>query len=538
MSKPRLRPVFIGLILLTLGIALAPFVAVPLPWLYCLALLCVPLAFALRSKAGTGAVFLYAPLLLIGMARTEEAMIPRPLDVSRWQGKPSLWYQGVVDSDIQRGSRGQVRFTLAVRAVYDYARTQPATGLTVVSLERAPSPLPAPGDVLWLRGRIEEPAPASNPGGFDYREYLRRRGVFSLLRLKSPADVQRATGATELPLLRQWSLALRSHILRATARHLSPDDATLMNGLLLSAHLSTPNRMRVDLTEAFAGVGAVHLLSVSGFHLTVLALALTFVMRLLTAPRPIKNLLCIGALWVFVLAAGATAPAVRSAIMATLILAAPLVRRHAEPLHSLALAATLILLAQPGSLYDPGFQLSFLVTATLALWLPPLFRLPAFRHEPGMTLPQRAGWLAVSALLVGVVAEMGTAPLTAYYFNRFSLISPLANVLLSFLAEGLLIASLGASLLSFLPGMVLAPAWWIIGAGLWLLWFVAYSFAALPGAGLSAPSPPESVLFGYYLLLGGAAIFVRKRVLQKVFFPPVPLADRASAPAGVSPRAE
>lgn len=533
MPKLRLRPTFTALFLIGLGILLAPFVSLQIAGLYTLAVLCLCLAVALRSRPTLATVFLYAPLFVVGIARAEESMLPGPQDIWRWQEKPGIWCQGIVDSDVQRGSRGQVRFTLAALAVWENDRTYPSTGSAAVSISHPPERIPAIGDVIWLRGRLEAPSPATNPGGFDYREYLRRRGIFSLLRPKSPEDVRIVLAPAQLPWYRRWSATLRASILSATTRYLSPDDATLMNGLLLSAHLSTQTRMPVALTEAFATTGAVHILSVSGFHLTLIAAFLTFALRLLTAPRPAKNLLCIALLWLFVLASGGSNPAIRSAIMATLILAAPLMRRHAEPLHSLAAAAVGILLAQPGALYDPGFQLSFAVTATLLLWLPPLLRLPAFRYEPGMEWQQRTLWMIMVALLTGCIAALGTIPLTAYYFNRISLISPIAGVPLSVVSEVLLIAGLGASLLSMLPPLLIAPIWWIISLGIGLLRGIVFAFAALPGAAIVTVSPPVVALVLYYLLLGGMALIVRRKIRQKILFASAPATNAPAAPAGV-----
>jgi competence protein ComEC len=106
--------------------------------------------------------------------------------------------------------------------------------------------------------------------------------------------------------------------------YLKTNDAALMNGLLLSAR----SRLPAPLEEAFARTGTIHVLSVSGLHMAVLATFLAWAFRLFAAPRPAAGLAGIAVLWLFALASGGSPAALRSALMASLVLAAPFVRRR------------------------------------------------------------------------------------------------------------------------------------------------------------------------------------------------------------------
>jgi hypothetical protein len=154
-------------------------------------------------------------------------------------------------------------------------------------------------------------------------------------------------------------------------------------------------------------------------------------------------------------------------------------------------------------------------------WLPPAER-ALLAWEPGMdrlALLLRGAGLA---FVVGVVAQAGSWPLTAYHFNLFSLIALLANPPLVLLTEFLLLAGLSAVLLGFLPALVTGPLWWAVGMGLALLRVLALGFAAVPGAAVSVASPPPVFLFIYYALLWGIAPRVNRLVLRRTLFAPGP----------------
>ena len=280
------------------------------------------------------------PLLLTSMGRMATVSAPGPQDAAQWHGRPSLWVNGQIASDVEENGRGDLTFTLAVSEINDYERRYSANGLVHVTLHGiGPVERPAIGDRLWLHGRLTEPLPATNPGGFDYAAYLKRRGIFSTLSIRGPNDLRRVGPGEGGSLWERMAGGIRATVLRATAAHLNPSDAALLNGLLLSVRANLP----ADLSDAFARTGTVHLLSVSGLHLATLAIFLVWAFGLLSAPRPLANLVSIAILWLFALASGGSPAAVRSAVMATLVLAAPLVRRRPEPLHSLSAAALLIL---------------------------------------------------------------------------------------------------------------------------------------------------------------------------------------------------
>jgi competence protein ComEC len=292
--------------------------------------------------------------------------------------------------------------------------------------------------------------------------------------------------------------------------------------------------------DAFSRTGTVHVLSTSGLHLAVVAGSIAFLLANLPVPRPTAGLITIVLVWLFALTAGAGPAVTRSALMLTIVLLAPLARRHPDPTGGLIVAGWVILIASPLALYDAGTQFSFATVATLLAWFPVAER-ALFPWEPAMPWSTRLLRGALLAVAIGVIAQAGSWPLAAYHFNLFSIIAPLANPLIVLLANALLVGGLAlvtllAPLASFPPVLWL---WGLLELGLRGLRFLALAFGALPLAAVSVVTPPVAFILVYYALLLGAAPVVNRAVLRRTLFAPdppdsLPPARRVDPPAAGS----
>ena len=495
----RVRPLFSALALLILAIVLAPRIALPPIVLAALTTLSLGAGvFLVRKRPALAVAFLLGAVFCVGLLRASDALTIPPGDPAR-SAPRVLTLEGTVADPPEDGSRGSVHFLLNASAGRVWVRLRDGANA------------PALGERVRVTGKVELPPIATNPGQFDWRAHLARQGVFSTLSarkwesLAPPGVFSRLVGG------------FRGAIQRATARNLQPEDAALMDGLLLSVRTKMP----ADLDDAFQRTGAVHVLSVSGLHLAALG---AFLHALLTAVFPVKRgvrtALTLGIVWLYALAVGASPPVLRSAVMLTVVLAAPLLKRDAEPLHSLAFAALVALLQAPLALFDPGTQLSFVTSAAILAYLPAL-EAWLFPWEPDLTWRGKSARFLVGALCAGVVAHLGSAPLVAAHFHVFSVIAPLANIPLAALSEALLLSGLLAVLTGFLP--LIGPlSWGAIGWGLRLLRTLTLALGAAPWASVSAGEPPVFLLVVYYLLLLGAAPYVRSLALRRRLFAPAP----------------
>ena len=181
--------------------------------------------------------------------------------------------------------------------------------------------------------------------------------------------------------------------------------------------------------SALTGAGMSHVVAVSGMHVAFLVGAV----RLITGRRRKTAFICIPLIAVFTAMTGFTPSAVRAAVMQTMLLAAPLLRRENDPLTALGASALVLLLANPISVANVGLQLSFAAMAGITLLAQPVYaRLDAVREALAVNIAGRRLMLprgVVSVIAGSVAAQVFTLPLSALHFGFLPLYSVAANVL-------------------------------------------------------------------------------------------------------------
>ncbi|MEJ2665731.1 MAG: ComEC/Rec2 family competence protein [Deinococcales bacterium] len=373
----------------------------------------------------------------------------------------------------------------------------------------------APAGWVTVRGRVARAPGKRNPGGFDYRGYLERRGIEGQL---FAAEVVAAS--PRRPLLERFRLG-------ATAG-LAPRQAALMEAMTLGVRQDLG-----DLRRRFAAAGLAHVLALSGLHVGVLVAALA---RLL-APLGLRRYPLLAAATVgYVALVGASPSVLRAAVMVLAALAGPAAgygRIRVWP--SLALAALVSLLLAPAQLLDPSFQLSYLAVSGMLLFAPPLLaRLPRGRQTPALpegpwparpvarrlvgALSRSAGRALVRAparerlpaLVAGAAAQLPSLSLVAGSFGRIPLAAPLVNLVAVPLAALLVPLGFGAALLGLLSPAAAAAVNHVSGPLASLLVAVATLGARLPHLGWGEVAPLGHACFA--LAVGALALAVHGRL--------------------------
>lgn len=194
-------------------------------------------------------------------------------------------------------------------------------------------------------------------------------------------------------------------------------DAPLARALLVADQQQIPREVR----NRYATAGIVHMLSISGMHVTVIAAAVQLVLLMLRLPMRTSSLVTAGVIGAYVAVIGFPAPAVRSAVMLSVALAAQALQRPTSPWASLAIGAA-VPLVDPRVVLDLGYQLSVAGMAGLTA----SGELARRALEPRLD-----GWRLMLSreVATGVVATLVSAPLVAWAFGRISLIGPVTNLL-------------------------------------------------------------------------------------------------------------
>jgi competence protein ComEC len=481
--------------------------------LFC-ALLAAGLLRARRSAKAVRKVLAAALTCLFGTALFIHAALFRPPDsyVGRIGPAGSVHViAGAVASPLDRGT-DRTTFLLQVAAV----DSRPASGRLRVSL-RGEDAVVGYGDKVELTGRTYAPRGYRNPGGFDYPAQLARQGIFAVLSVPKRSAVRILSPGTGP---HRTIEDLREKVRRAFLDGTSGDASAVLRAMVLG----DSSGLTDDLRERFMAAGVTHILSISGSHLGLVAVLCFWCVRniLLLLPErcyhrltlhldPKKAAALVTAVPVvfYAVLAGAQTATIRSLIMILAGLTALVLDREGDLYSALALAALIILLPDPQSIFNLSFQLSYL--SVLAI----LFVAQTQRSVVGPQggVASRLLRKAVLLLILSAATALATGPLVALYFNQLSLIGIVANMVVVPLAGAVLVPlGLTTGLFSLLAGhLPLAGLDQFVASAFVSL--VSF-FAELPHAAVHLPAPGILFLTGYAGLLVSAALAVRARLLR------------------------
>lgn len=264
--------------------------------------------------------------------------------------------------------------------------------------------------------------PCNYDGGtFDYRRYLLYHGFSATTFLyindwhEAVISLERLSYAGRVKIA---ALSVRETLLgRLRDMGIDGNAYAVLAAMTLGERVAMPD----ELGDDYSVSGALHVLSLSGLHLSIVyaMLSLLFFGRC----RRLPAFVCvIGAVWTYVFIAGLPVSAVRSAVMLTVYSLVGLLNRERLPLNALAVAAVAVLVVSPLDFYDVSFQMSFVSVLAIVLLYLPIYRLVPRRVSAKPVVGWVWGMTAVS-----LAAQIGVAPLVAFYFGRFSCYFLLAN---------------------------------------------------------------------------------------------------------------
>lgn len=410
------------------------------------------------------------------------------------------------------GREERTRLSVCVVSARDAQTWQPAAGSATLTVSGRLEAVEA-GDTLRVFGHLSRPGPPLNPGAFDFAEYYRADRLLMRLSTDNVACVERR-GSAGWPTL--WSLVqrVRSAGDRVLWRHLHHQRSGLAAALLLGLREELPD----ERAAAFVVTGTIHLLVVSGMHVSVVVALLVWAYRGGLLPRRAALLAtaCVGV--GYTLVTNAEPPAVRAAVMIVLLCWGWYLRRPQAAWNALAAAAIWVLAVNPADLFRTGPQLSFLCVATLLAldggWRPrppadPLVRLIRRTRPWPARLTRRTLTATAQAALISAVVWGVTAPLL---LARFHLCAPVTVALSPLLAAPVAVALVSGLLLVVLGW--LPPAAWLCShlcdLNLRLTEWAVQHAAQLPLNHSWAPGPADWWLAGFYGLLA-VWLLIRRR---------------------------
>ncbi|PWH81618.1 competence protein [Algibacter marinivivus] len=247
-----------------------------------------------------------------------------------------------------------------------------------------------------------------NPHQFDYKNYLEKKYIYHQLFTSNEALLTTKYKAKTL-----FGIVdnIRQHInKKLKPYHFKSDEIAIINALLLGQRQDISEEVYTSYTNA----GAIHILAVSGLHVGIILLILSFMFKPLERfkhGKLIKTILLVSILWSFALIAGLSASVTRAVTMFSIVAIALNLKRPTNIFNTLAISMFVILLFKPLFLFDVGFQLSYLAVFAIVIIDPYLFNL----WKPKNKII-KFYW---HTFTITVSAQFGIIPVSLYYFHQF-----------------------------------------------------------------------------------------------------------------------
>lgn len=362
---------------------------------------------------------------------------------------------------------------------------------------------PQIGDVLLVQTTVRR---GGVLGDFDYGRYLRLQGIagsgwahrgnWQVIGYQPLHGLRAAAERCQHALFRQYQ-AIGIH---------GPE-----LGIVSALTLGYREELDKRVQQSFSAAGAMHILAVSGLHTGVMWGVIMWILTFGGLAKPLYDekgkrwalaVVAIAALWVYAFVTGLSPSVMRSALMVTLLEVSYLLQRPLSSINCLSAAAVIILLINPLALWSVSFQLSFAAMAGL------LF--VARRLQQRVMLRGRAVVYIGGLLLTSVAAQIGTAPLTLYYFGQTSNYFALTNLAVIPMAFVLFVLCLCA----------LAMSWCVVGTWIatlaqgctWLLRRYVEWIESLPYSTMHITISAPSVVLLYGAIACGLMMMRGERV--------------------------
>ncbi|WP_224996000.1 ComEC/Rec2 family competence protein [Cesiribacter sp. SM1] len=408
------------------------------------AVLLLLLVFLLKKNSAVAqllwGILAFAMLLCFGYWRTTISLeVVAPADATA-----GVWFASVEEEPAQTARSYRFR-----ASVWDTAGAINKTeALLTVPLTAVTDP-PVPGQLLFVKGQLQEvPAPL-NPQEFDYKDYLALQGIH--YQLFTQAVLPLSKHINTLSALERTALGSRKYLLQVVRRYVTDLQAAGVVSAMVLGHRAGLDR---SLRQAYADAGVMHVLAVSGLHVGIVYSFLLFLLRYFQRglwKRLCWLALCLLVLWIYAWITGLAPSAMRAALMFSVIATGKAIKLKGNIYNSIGFSAFLLLVINPLLIKQVGFQLSYAAVIGIVYLQPRIVRW----YQPEHPFLKKLWQL----FTVTLAAQLATFPLGLYYFHQFPTYFFISNILAVPLAFFILAATLVLLLLHWLPLLNVLIGW-------------------------------------------------------------------------------
>jgi len=378
---------------------------------------------------------LFVVLFLIGILNMNFYLYadPKPVNIYNYAGsKEKVTIEGIISRNPEV-SPDRTNLIVATTRVIKDGMVTSVEGVILLSVMSSKR-LFKYGDLIRFKTRLKIPHNFNNPGGFNYQKYLRYRGIQVRGFINNPSGIviirENHGNALKIRLEK-----FRSGLRKLIEENSSPPEGKILQALILGEKKEIPKNVR----DKFNRAGISHILAISGLHIGIIAFFSIFIIRCIMKSSEYVllrfNIIKVSALFAFIpiivyaFIAGFGISTVRATIMILAFLVAILCGKERELFNTLALAAFVILVISPTSLFNISFQLSFTAVAAILFVTPRISSLiPKLNMDKNHYFKKVLLSIALF-IIVSLSATLGTIPLVAFYFNRISTVVLLSNLM-------------------------------------------------------------------------------------------------------------
>ena len=391
---------------------------------------------ARKSHSLATLVFLFGSFLSGVCSQSEHQKPPDAADhVSNLYIGKKVIVTGAVDRAVERGERAsQVSISAAICRERN-KEAHPCSGRILIYVTDKALPWRA-GDEVRAEIKLRSPFKDGNPGSFDYAAYLRNRNYYATAFLRKAGSIEIVHRSDAPPLLTALERK-RGDLADWIEKNAGAESAEIVKALVLGMRKAVPREIR----ETFQAAGTAHLLAISGLHLGIMAVwvfvLVAWVCRRLpgmlrhVSVNQMASAITLPIMWGYAMIAGLHVATLRAAIMISIYLLGRMLWRRADGINSLFVAAFIILIFLPYSMFEVSFQLSFLSVMAIVIGLPRIqAAMPAAIQK---TLRRKElRWRIFSNMYFitacSLVCFLATTPVLAAWFNQFSWIGLVMNL--------------------------------------------------------------------------------------------------------------
>ena len=271
------------------------------------------------------------------------------------------------------------------------------------------------GDKILAEIDIKQAKSNTNPKLFNYKLHLQSRGIFATGSTSKKHNIK-ILSRDNLSSFEKMTNKVTNYVSLTLDKTLNEENSNIIKSIILADDLF----LSEDSINSFRKLGLSHILAVSGLHIGIIFAFIIYILDLFKIHRKKSMLVSIVIIWIYALLIGLPASVIRAATMFSFLSLGRIIHRRYDSINILTLAGLLMILYRPMWIYSVGFQLSFVATFTILLFLNKIQNIISIKNKK-----------LKSTLVIVLTAQIGVLPISIYYFNEFQTLSIIANILIA-----------------------------------------------------------------------------------------------------------